>query len=169
MLALSALPSLSMSLIRGVEMITCKICDEKFKSITPSHLKNHNMTSREYWLAFPKAPMISDKTKQKASVSVKRYYQEHPEAGEQLSKKAKKRYRDNPGAYSGFRGHKHSPETIEKIRQRNLGRKDSEETRLKRIESQKRFWREHPESKDKLSKKIKKRHRDNPRKKKRSE
>jgi len=37
-------------------MVTCRICERDFKSITRSHLKTHNITLEEYKSLYPDAP-----------------------------------------------------------------------------------------------------------------
>jgi len=44
------------------QKVICQICGRGFISITPTHLKTHNITFSEYKLRFPKAPIISNRS-----------------------------------------------------------------------------------------------------------
>lgn len=54
--------------------VMCKICKRKFKTISRTHLKTHNMTMKEYQKKFPDANMHSDYTRQKLSTNRLEYW-----------------------------------------------------------------------------------------------
>lgn len=44
-------------------MIICKICGQKFHTISPAHLKKHWTTMVAYKILYPSAPLRSEETK----------------------------------------------------------------------------------------------------------
>jgi hypothetical protein len=64
--------------------VTCKICDEQFKTITNTHLQLHNTTTNDYKLKFGKDSLISETTKNEfidnlKNVDVSFYYRSKSE------------------------------------------------------------------------------------------
>lgn len=56
------------------DLIECKICNKKFKSITNTHLRlKHNITPLEYKLKYENSIIVSNKTKQKLKNSYDKY------------------------------------------------------------------------------------------------
>lgn len=45
------------------QKVICQVCGKGFIAITPAHLKTHDVTVEEYKLKFPKAPIISPRSK----------------------------------------------------------------------------------------------------------
>lgn len=52
-------------------MITCKICGQKFHTISPAHLKKHWTTMRAYKILYPDAPLRSEQTRAAISKALK--------------------------------------------------------------------------------------------------
>ena len=52
-------------------MITCKICGQKFHTISPAHLKKHWTTMVAYKILYPSAPLRSEETKTAISKALK--------------------------------------------------------------------------------------------------
>lgn len=52
-------------------MITCKICGQKFHTISPAHLKKHWTTMIAYKILYPSAPLRSEETKMAISEGLK--------------------------------------------------------------------------------------------------
>ncbi len=66
-------------------MITCKLCDKKFGSITPTHLKaSHKITTAEYRKKFPDAPLRSPE----AALGTSRGLKGKPKSPEHAAKMA---------------------------------------------------------------------------------
>lgn len=76
---------------------------------------------------------ISEEQKEKQRASLLRTYEEHPELKEKLSTIRKDYYRTHE---HHMQGKTHSDETKEKIRQKALGRKASDETKAKMSKAQ---------------------------------
>ena len=63
----------SVDLIKFKNHVICKICNEKLKTISNTHLKNkHNMTVMEYKLKFPNEKIVSSSVSEKLSESIKK-------------------------------------------------------------------------------------------------
>jgi G:T-mismatch repair DNA endonuclease (very short patch repair protein) len=71
------------------DVVICRMCDKKFKAISRTHLKSHDMTMEEYKLRFPNSPMQSLKTRKKLATNSLNYWvKKHgPELGEKKYKK----------------------------------------------------------------------------------
>lgn len=52
-------------------MIACKICGQKFHTISPAHLKKHWTTMIAYKILYPDAPLRSEETKAAISKALK--------------------------------------------------------------------------------------------------
>jgi len=95
--------------------VKCQVCFIRYKSLA-GHIKTHGRTAKVYKLEFD-AAIVSPLTRQKLRFARLRVIQ-------------KKRGYIAPPKPSQHTGRKHRPETIEKIRQANLGRKLSEAHKL---------------------------------------
>ncbi len=49
------------------ELITCKICMGKYRQITNTHLKRHNLKMKDYKRKYPNAILVGSKTRKKLS------------------------------------------------------------------------------------------------------
>lgn len=84
----------------------CEICKKEFEHITHTHLKKHDISSKEYKIKFPNSGFVSDEYKRKISDkligrkftdernkkqsnSLKQWYEEHPEVLIQKSERIK--------------------------------------------------------------------------------
>lgn len=54
----------------GVDYVVCQVCGERFRSITPTHLKRHDITISEYMKKYPNSNMKCEKTRQLSSESM---------------------------------------------------------------------------------------------------
>ena len=118
------------------EKIKCEICGKEFDMIAPSHLRTHNLTTKEYHEMFPDAPFQSERRKKQVSDTLKNKYKSGElkiwtdgltketdervkEMGEKISKILKKEY-DNGERSSWNKGEtketnssvKHQSETL---------------------------------------------------------
>jgi len=86
-------------------MVTCKICNKKYKQISYSHLKNHGMTSIQYLEQFPNAKLTCDATGINVSNGTKRgmdndivrnklKYKRTPETLKKLSESVKQSHKN---------------------------------------------------------------------------
>ena len=48
----------------GIDYVICLVCGKKFKGISNTHLKHHNLTPEEYKKKYPDSKMICDKSTQ---------------------------------------------------------------------------------------------------------
>jgi len=53
------------------DYVICKVCNKKFKRITNTHLKKHEITVEEYKRMFPKVPIISEEMRDLYSIKFK--------------------------------------------------------------------------------------------------
>lgn len=53
------------------EKVICQVCGKSYWTITPQHLRFHNVTMNEYKIKFPDAPIVSKISIQKSSVTHK--------------------------------------------------------------------------------------------------
>lgn len=99
--------------------VKCCVCFNRYKSLS-RHLKKHNHTARTYKAEFD-APVVSPLTRYKIRFARLRTIQR---------KRAALNLPPTPGYTKGFYGKKHTPETIEKLRQARIGKKLSEAHKL---------------------------------------
>ena len=59
------------------ELVTCKICNKKYKAIKPNHLQKHNYTMELYKKKFPNAHLECSTTRIKKSRIKKEHYKTH--------------------------------------------------------------------------------------------
>lgn len=103
--------------------VKCEVCFTRFKSLA-GHLRKHQQTAKTYKQEFPGAPIVSPLTRRRLQVARLRFI---------LRKKGKVSKQQTPKGIKisiANQGRKHSPESIEKIRQARLGSKLSEEHKL---------------------------------------
>ena len=67
-------------------MVKCRICSKKLKIISPSHLRTHNITTKEYRELYPNAPMVGE-----AYTHLSKYWdgEDNPMYGKPSSNKGK--------------------------------------------------------------------------------
>jgi len=114
--------------------VECRVCGKKFRKITITHLKKHNMTFEEYEEKFPEANIVPDDVKEKRS---EMYSGEgNPYYGEKHSEETRKKLREShlgntqpkevrkkiSGTLSGENNHAKKPEIRKKISEANSGK-----------------------------------------------
>lgn len=148
------------------DLLACLLCGKLFERITPTHLKKaHSKTMAEYRNLFPAAQIYSERDKRRKSEGIQKVRIENPEKyrewGDKISKKLKGKPKPPRTAehsrkiseakkgktatqtvklkesYERRRGVKMPPSQSAKLRQINLGKRHSEETK-KRISQNRR-------------------------------
>ena len=76
-------------------MIRCEICRKEFGLISYTHLKTHDITSKEYRAQFPGIEMVSEEVKEKESVWHKEFYRIYPEKNPSKRPEVKKKHSIN--------------------------------------------------------------------------
>lgn len=108
-------------------MVICKICSKEFKRITRTHLKNHNLTTKEYLENFPGCEIISSELK----IQYGNFFRENNPM----------KLEENKKLFSNlFKGRSVSDDTRKKLSESKIGKKTkphSEETKRKISESNK--------------------------------
>ena len=70
-------------------MVTCKICNKKYKRIDTAHLKNkHGISVNDYLIKYPNSDVISDATRNKYSIAQTKYASSNVATMANRSKKA---------------------------------------------------------------------------------
>lgn len=102
--------------------VKCEICFTRFKSLA-GHLRTHQKTAKIYKKEFLGVPIVSPLTRRRLQVARLRFI---------LKKKGKVNKQTPKGLKISIanQGRKHSPESIEKIRQARLGSQLSEDHKL---------------------------------------
>ena len=77
------------------EYVTCKECMGTYKSITPTHLKKHDMNMKAYRNKYPNAILFCAKSRRKCSDKIKNYWKEYPERIPKRPKGKIKEYLEN--------------------------------------------------------------------------
>lgn len=50
---------------RGLELIPCQVCGERFEAIQPAHAKKHGLTLKQYRELYPNAPIMTERMRAK--------------------------------------------------------------------------------------------------------
>lgn len=79
--------------------VTCEICGKAFKRITPTHLKAHNITIKEYQIKYPEAELVSEYTKSISTPTLERLISKY---GEVEGKKRWDEYRHKQAISNTF-------------------------------------------------------------------
>jgi len=134
-----------------------ELCEKEIEYILlyNSYYMNGNGYNMTYGGDGTAGYVYTEEDRQKQSERGKKYYEEHPDAREQMRKIMKKHYEENPEAIKKY--YEEHPEAREKqSKKMKKYHQEHPEAREKNREAQQKYYEEHPEAREKQSEKMKK-------------